>query len=77
MCVCVRVHSVGSAGTVIALLACCVIMLEQLQYMQPDIDHMSAGFIEEEANVTCMSFGRCIWCREESVAVPACDEQGE
>jgi len=44
-------------------------MLEQFQYMQRDIDHMSAGFIEEEANVTCMSFGHCIWRREESVAV--------
>jgi len=58
--VCVCVHSVGSAATVIALLACSVIMLEQFQYMQPDIDHMSAGFIEEEANVTCMSYRHCI-----------------
>jgi len=29
VCVCVCVHSVVSAGTVIALLPCCVIMLEQ------------------------------------------------
>ena len=70
-------HSVGSAGTVIALLACCVIMLQQFQYMQPDIDHMSAGFIEEEANMKYISFGHRVWCREESVAVPVCDEQGD
>jgi hypothetical protein len=73
----VLVHSVGSAVTVIALLACCVIMLEQFQYMQPNIDHMSAGFIEEEAIMTCMSFGHRVWCREESVTVPMSDEQGD
>jgi len=45
--------------------------------MQPDIDHMSAGFIEEEENVMCMSFVHRVWRREQSVTVPVCDEKGD
>ena len=40
----------------------------------PDIDHMSAGLIAEEANVTYMTFGHRVWRRLESVAVPMCEQ---